>query len=91
MTKLLTIAVVVILSSLACVTAGISSDKVDHARSLESAVESSDDLGKFYYPVSLLKLPKDQRQVLTPLNTKSGEKYFFFDYIIDIPFQHQEI
>lgn len=42
-------------------------------RILESSVQSSDELGKFYYPVSLLKLPKDKKEVLKPLNTKDGE------------------
>lgn len=42
-------------------------------RILESSVQSSDELGTFYYPVSLLKLPKDKKEVLKPLNTKDGE------------------
>lgn len=77
MTKLF-LTVLVVFCSISISVAETNRDKIDPLRNLESAVQSNDDLGKFYYPVSLLKLPKDQEQVLTPLNRKSGEKYLYF-------------
>lgn len=49
-----------------------------NVRSLDSEVDYNDELGKFYYPITLIKLPEDQGQTLTPSNTRPGETYFAY-------------
>lgn len=49
-------------------------------RKLDSEIDYSDELGRFYYPVTYIKLPEGQEQTLTPINTKSGETYLYYFY-----------
>lgn len=65
----------VILSLLMIYVCATSSNQ--SVRKLDSEIDYSDELGRFYYPVTYIKLPEGQEQTLTPINTKSGETYFY--------------